>query len=110
MTNGAGPGLPQWFSTLQKQAQQAVEGIFTGTLVPIQYPAQGDFEWYFQNASQVFNQGTFDYISANVAPGSASGSAQLSPSGGFPNAYVQLLNKISYALSKGDLNAVNNAQ
>lgn len=112
-TTGTAPattGGPQFYAALQTQAQNAVASFFTSTIFPIQYPAQGDFLWNFQNINQVFNQGTFDFISANVAPGNITGTAQLSPSGGFPNAYVQLINKIAFALSSSDLAAVNQAK
>ena len=68
----------------------------------VQYPAQGDFPWYFQNADQVFNQATFDYLSARVMPGDAPALARLSPPGGFPNAYAALLETITYSLSSAD--------
>ncbi len=102
-------GGQQFYSALQQAAEQAVASIFTGTIYPIQEPAQGDFLWNYQNINQVFNQGTFDYVSANVSPGLVAGTVQLSASGGFPNAYVQLINKIAYVLSSSDSNAVNKA-
>lgn len=103
-------GGQQWYSAIQKAAQQAVSSIFTTTLYPIEYPAQGDFLYVFQNVNQVFNQGTFDYISANVTPGTIAGTANLSASGGFPNAYVQIISKIAYSLSNADSATVNAAQ
>jgi hypothetical protein len=103
------PAGQEFYSALQTAAEQALAGIFNQTIYPIQYPAQGDFLWNFQNGNQVFNQGTFDYISANVAPGTTGGTAQISASGGFPNAYIQLISKLAYALSNADLNAVNAA-
>jgi len=108
--DGAGPGMPQWFAAVQAAAQQQVQGIFQGTIYPVQEPAQGDFLWYFSSPSQVFNQGTFDYISANVSQASTPGVAQLSASGTFPNAYVQLISKIAYALSTTDAATVSNAK
>jgi hypothetical protein len=103
------PAQQEFYSALQAAAEQALAGIFNQTIYPIQYPAQGDFLWNFQNGNQVFNQGTFDYISANVAPGDADGTVQISSSGGFPNIYIQLLSKLAYALSNADLSAVNAA-
>jgi hypothetical protein len=108
-TTVSAPAQQEFYSALQNAAEQALAGIYNETIYPIQYPAQGDFLWNFQNGNQIFNQGTFDYISANVAPGGLAGTAQLSPSGGFPNAYVQLLSKLAYALSTTDLAAVNTA-
>jgi hypothetical protein len=103
------PAQQEFYSALQAAAEQALAGIFNQTIYPIQYPAQGDFLWNFQNGNQVFNQGTFDYISANVAPGDADGTVQISSSGEFPNIYIQLLSKLAYALSNADLSAVNAA-
>lgn len=103
-------GILDYYSTLQKQAQLAVQS-FNTTIVPIQYPQQGDFYWNYQNLNQVFNSGTFDYISANVSPSTDfPGNAQMSSSGGFPNAYIQVIQGISYALNKTDTDIVNQAQ
>lgn len=103
-------GSLNYYSALQQQAQLAVQ-TFNTTIVPIQYPQQGDFDWNYQNPNQVFNSGTFDYISANVRPSTDfAGIAQLSSSGGFPNAYIQVVSGISYALSKADTATVNAAQ
>lgn len=103
-------GILNYYGALQTQAQLAVQS-FNTTIVPIQYPQQGDFFWNYQNPNQVFNSGTFDYISANVSPSTDfPGNAQLSSSGGFPNAYVQVITGISYALSKADTATVNLAQ
>lgn len=103
-------GILNYYSALQQQAQLAVQS-FNTTIVPIQYPQQGDFYWNFQNGNQVFNSGTFDYISANVSPSSDfPGNAQISSSGGFPNAYIQVIQGISYALNKADTDIVNKAQ
>lgn len=103
-------GTLNYYNALQQQAQLAVQS-FNTTIVPIQYPQQGDFDWNYQNPNQVFNSGTFDYISANVRPSSDfPGTAQLSSSGGFPNAYIQVIAGISYALSKADTATVNAAQ
>lgn len=88
-----------YYQTLQSQAMEAVGSVFNTTLYPIQYPSQGDFMWYYQNINQVFNQSTFDYLSANVSPGELEDTIQISSSGGFPNNYTQVLNSIIYSLS-----------
>jgi hypothetical protein len=104
------PTAPQFYAALQQKAQDAVASFFTATLYPIQYPSQGDFNWFYQNPSQIFNQSTLDYLSANVSQGSSAPNAvQLSPSAGFPNDYSQILSSIAYVLSKADTLLVNAA-
>lgn len=100
----------QFYSALQAKAMSAVKDIFKSDIYPIQYPSQGDFMWNYQNNNQVFNQGTFKYISANVSPGDVEGTAKLSDEGGFPNAYVQIVNAIAYTLSKANQDKLNKAQ
>jgi hypothetical protein len=105
------PGGPQFYAALQQQAQNAVASFFNATIYPIQYPSQGDFNWFYQNNSQIFNQATLDYISANVSQGSSSPNAvQLSSSSGFPNDYSQVLTAIAYVLSSADTQTVNAAK
>jgi hypothetical protein len=79
----------------------AVKGIFRSTLYPIQYPAQGDFKWYFQNPNQVFNDATYGYVNALVGAGD-NGTAALGAAGSFANAYVQVLNSMVFSLNHGD--------
>jgi len=76
-------GGPEFYSALQKKATSAVASIFKSPIIPIQYPAQGDFMWNYKNNNGVFNGGTYDYISANVSAGDITGCAKLSASGGF---------------------------
>ena len=75
MSNGSGTGGAQFYSALQQKAMSAVQSIFKSTLYPIQYPAQGDFMWYWQNPNQVFNDGTYQYVNALVSPGQLGASA-----------------------------------
>ncbi len=92
----ANTGGKQFYSALQAQAIAAVKDTFKSQLYPIQFPSQGDFDWNFQNNNQVFNQGTFNYVSAIVSPGEVEDTAQLSAAGGFPNEYVLVLNNIIF--------------
>jgi hypothetical protein len=55
----------------------------------------------------VFNNGTFNYISARVSPSATPGTVQLSPAGGFPNTYVQLINALAFTLSSSDQVTLN---
>ncbi|MCC5621824.1 hypothetical protein, partial [Nostoc sp. CHAB 5715] len=103
-------GGQQFYSALQAKAMAALKDTLKSPLYPIQFPSQGDFFWYYQNPSQVFNQSTFDYISANISPGDVPGTAKLSGSGGFPNAYTQVISSIAFTLSKNDQAALNKAQ
>lgn len=99
----------QFSAALTVAINEAIAGIYDTQITLIQYPAQGDFLWNYENQNLVFNQGTFDYISAKVSPGQVSGTAQLSPSGGFVNAYVQIIAKLIYTLSTTDQASVNTA-
>ncbi|MGV0107090.1 hypothetical protein NSTCB13_05946 [Nostoc sp. DSM 114160] len=103
-------GGQQFYSALQAKAMAALKDILKSPLYPIQFPSQGDFFWYYQNPNQVFNQSTFDYISANISPGDVAGTAKLSAAGGFPNAYTQVVSSIAFTLSKNDQAALNKAQ
>lgn len=76
--------------------------IYHTSVTLVQYPSQGNFLWYYENANQVFNNGTFGYVSARVSPGEAAGLAMLSGPGGYPNAYAQLLSQIEYGISAAD--------
>ncbi len=89
----------EYYSAVQKNAMEAVKSIFDSVLYPVQYPSQGDYMWYFQNSNQDFNEGTFNYINANVSPGEIDDSISLSAANGFPNNYDQVLNSIIYSLS-----------
>jgi hypothetical protein len=100
----------QFYSALKDQAMQAVEGIFNAELWPVQYPAQGDFPWNWQNSNQVFNRATYDYIDALVGPGQVGGTVALSAAGGFTNAYVAVLNALQFSLSTSDAGRLNQAQ
>ena len=103
-------GGPQFYSALQAKAMAAVQDTFKSTLYPVQYPAQGDFAWNWQNSNQVFNDATYQYIDALVSPGEVAGTVALSPAGGFANGYVTLLNTLVYSLSAADQGRLTQAQ
>lgn len=104
------PGGPEYFSALSKKANEAIASIYKTRITPIQFPAQGDFNWFWQNVNQVFNEGTFDTASARVSPGTEGpDTAKLSPSGGFPNAYVQVVTALQYSLSSAESATLNKA-
>ncbi|CCH76995.1 hypothetical protein BN12_1570010 [Nostocoides japonicum T1-X7] len=99
-----------FYSALQDKAMAAVKDTFKSELYPVQYPAQGDFPWNWQNANGVLNDLTYQYIDALVSPGQVPGTVALSTGGGFANAYVSVLNAMAYALSSGDQQKLNQAQ
>src|SRR3978361_1724169 len=103
-------GGQQFYSALQEQAMAAVEDTFKSTLYPVQYPSQGDFKWNWQNANQVFNDATYQYINALASPGEVENNVALSAGGGFAHAYVAVLNDMIYSLSSGDQAKLTQAQ
>lgn len=105
----ATPGY-QFYSALQAKAMAAVKDILKSPLHSLEFPAQGDFKWNWQNLNQDFNKGTYDYISALVRPGTEPGTAALSSPGSFANSYDQVLHDIAYTLSSADQATVTRAQ
>jgi hypothetical protein len=103
-------GGAQFYSALQAAAMDAVKSTFKSKLYPVQYPAQGDFHWNWQNPNQVFNNATYQYINALVSPGEVPSTVALSPAGGFANAYVAVLNDMVYSLSAADQQRLTAAQ
>jgi hypothetical protein len=100
-----------FYSELQEKAMKAVESILHVKLYPIEYPSQGDFFWNYLNANQVFNDSTFNYISARVYPSkNIPNTAKLSSAGGFPNAYSEVLNNMEYVLSTGNQKKLQDKQ
>jgi hypothetical protein len=99
-SGGGSSGISYQVLAAAINAQVAL--IYHTSVTLVQYPSQGDFPWYYENANQVFNNGTFGYISARVSPGDAAGLAKLSTPGGYPNAYAGLLSQIEYGLSSAD--------
>jgi hypothetical protein len=106
----APPGGTQFYSALQAKAMAAVKDTFKSVLYPVQYPAQGDFFWNWQNSNQVFNNGTYQYINALVSSGEIPNTVALSSAGSFANAYVTVLNAMTFSLSSADQNTLANAQ
>ena len=98
-----------FFSVLTDAINKAIVPKYAAPITLISYPSQGDFLWYYQNMNGVFNQGTFDYISAKVSQGQMPYTAALSPSGGFPNAYSTVISSLYYSLSSKDVQKLNNA-
>jgi len=98
----AAPAGNNPYQVLAAAINEQIQLIYHTTITLLQYPSQGDFLWFYENANQVFNNGTFGYLSARVSAGDAAGLAQLSGPGGYPNAYAQLLSQIEYAVSSAD--------
>ncbi len=99
-----------FYAILAQQANAAILPIYNTQITPIQYPSQGDFNWSWENTTnQVFNNGTFNYVSAGVSPSATQGAVKLSPAGGFANTYVRLLSSLVFTLSSSDQTALNTA-
>jgi len=98
-----------FLAALARRANQAIEPIDGLPIVPLEFPDQGDFNWCWESASRAFNQATFDYLSARVLPGTTPGTVRLSPAGGFPLAYSQLLASLAFELSPSDQAALDQA-
>lgn len=94
--------LADFYARLTAAINQKIAAVYSVSITLIQFPQQGQFLWWYQNDQGYFNQGTFDYVSARVSPGDVPGTAQLSPSGGFPAAYLQLISRMGYQLSSAD--------
>lgn len=103
-------GGPQFYSALQSQAMAAVQDTFKSQIYPVQYPSQGDFAWNWQNANQVFNDSTYQYVNALASPGEVAGTVALSPGGGFANAWVTVINDLVFSLGSADQQALTQAQ
>jgi len=97
-----------FFSVLTDAINTAVSGRYDLRLKLVAYPAQGDLMWYYENPSGVFNQGTFDFISARACKGTVPYTAALSAPGGFPNAYSQVISSLYYNLSSADRQRLSN--
>ena len=110
MANLLQEGGDQFYTALQQKATAAVSSFFKSPLVAVQYPSQGDFMWNWQNSNQVFNQSTYDYLSAILSKGDFTNSAKMSGSGGFPNAYTQILNSLVYSLGSANQQKLIQAQ
>jgi hypothetical protein len=81
--------------------------IYRSRITLLEQSSQGGFMWCYQNLNQQFNEGTLDFIGANVIPGSAPGMARLSSAGSFQNAWAQLLTGLIYSLSSDDTVRLN---
>lgn len=92
----------EFYRILTAEINRQVEPLYGIRVTLIRSDSQGDFHWFYENIDGVFNQGTFNFVSARVSPGDVPGTAQISPAGGFPNACIQVVTAIYYALSRED--------
>lgn len=81
---------------------KAIAGLCPTQCIPIETSGLGNFPWFYQDANQVFNADTLDFVSARVMPGPLDGTASLSAAGGYINAYAQVIAKLSYTLGSAD--------
>ncbi len=98
-----------FYRELTEQINRQIEPIYGFRVTLISSAAQGDFYWFYENLDGIFNQGTFGYVSARVSPDDIPGIAQVSPAGGFPNAYIQVVTAIYYQLSPVDVERLQRA-
>ena len=103
------PGIKQFYDALKAKALDAVKEIITTELYPVERPAQGDFIWHWENDNQVFNDGTYEYASALVRPGSVSGTVALGSGGSFANAYSEVLSAMRFSLSTDEQGKLDQA-
>jgi len=100
----------QSYSVFTDAINKAISDIYHIEITPIEYSSQGDFMWCYQNVNQIFNEGTFNYISARVIPGTDRETVMLSSAGSLPNAYSQVITSINYTLSTNDAVWLNESQ
>ena len=102
------PVAPAEYNTwLADAINRLIAPVYRTKITLLEQPAQGDFMWYYQNLNQQFNEGTLDFIGANVVPGALPGMARLSSAGSFQNAWVQVLTGTVFALSNADVEQTN---
>lgn len=89
-------------TNLAAAINKGIIGSYKLKFTPIDSGGLGEFPWVYENTNQYFNESTFNYISARVMPGTLKGTAMLSAAGGFVNAYVQVISKLTYTLSSTD--------
>jgi hypothetical protein len=90
------------YQVLAAAINAQVELLYQTQVTLLQYSSQ-PFLWHYQNANQVFNLGTFGYLSARISAGDAPGLAKTSEPGGLPNAYARLLSQVEYVASTADI-------
>ena len=93
---------------LTEAINKAIPYKYKYNITLISYPSQGNLMWYYQNINGIFNQATFDYISARISAGYEPCLAQMSYSGTFPNAYSSVIPSIYYNLSSTDKQRISN--
>jgi hypothetical protein len=103
-------GVSNYYSALEAAANAAVGSTIHADITPIQAGAQGDFAYNYLNASLLFNQWTFNYLSTMAQAGDYPNTAKLTPAGSFPQSFLQLVNQIIFQFSEADQQALTNAQ
>jgi hypothetical protein len=98
----------QFYGDLAAAVNAQIVTTYPVPMTLIETPAQGDFLWFYENVNGLFNERTFDYISACISPSATYPAlAALTPSGGFINAYVQMIAKIAYTMSAAQQSEIN---
>lgn len=100
----------EYYKVLREQTQNALKGIITDIIYPVQFPSQGGFLYNWQDINNNFNRGTYDLINATVFPGNIAGAAALGSEGSFSRDYTQVLSGIEYSLNNQDMEKMNKVQ
>ncbi|RSD32049.1 hypothetical protein [Vibrio pectenicida] len=90
----------EYYQYLLNQFSQVLPGEADGFSAVLADPAHSRFPYWYLNENLVFNQYTYDYISARVMPGKVEGTVQLSDGNGFSHAYLQVMSAIAFSLSQ----------
>ncbi|MBE9212015.1 hypothetical protein IQ247_04685 [Plectonema cf. radiosum LEGE 06105] len=97
-----------FYKKLAEKANQAVTSTpdSSDAIIPIQFGEKGDFNFYWEVQSGTFNSLTLDYINSLATPG---GENSLKVHDSFSDAYVRLLDSISYSLDSKDKEKLSQA-
>ncbi|MBU2896827.1 hypothetical protein [Vibrio hepatarius] len=90
----------EYYQYLLKQFSQVLPGDAEGSAAVLADPLHSRFPYWYLNENLIFNQYTYDYISARVMPGKVEGTVQLSDGNGFSHAYLQVMSAIDFSLSQ----------
>ncbi|WP_114785887.1 hypothetical protein [Vibrio tetraodonis] len=89
-----------YYQYLLNQFRQVIPGEMDGFAAVVKGANHSRFPYWYLNDNFIFNQYTYDYISARVLPDKAYGSAELLEGKSFNHAYLQVMSAISYGLNE----------
>jgi hypothetical protein len=100
----------RFYAELQAAVNRAIHSYYPDTIITLFTDSPSALCWYYHDLNDIFNQGTFDYISRRVSPGAVPGTAQLSDAGGFVNAYDRVITSLAFVLGTADQSVLDHAQ